>query len=306
MAINTNRQVKKLYIDGVQMVLNTIENPTNTYAQIVNKTISQLNAEDLEGLTSFPTGGFQVGNTNLLKVTFPKSITTYNNVGNNGAFGSCTNLEEVEFAKPSSAAGTFGGPYFSTTKVAELIFPDGITTIGSPNASQWVMSPPSGGTFYYKKIVAGANVTAFGYLIAYTANASKLAVIINKDISTSEDVPTLAYNGSYAYSFPSGFKTYVKNSTAQALVQSATNWSSHSSNIFVLSKIYLDTDEKYIAADPAVTIQENLTRGYLSIEKSRDLWSEYDFYTDSAHTTPVTANDLYTQGLVLYGVLKED
>lgn len=213
--VDTGIAIKKVKINGQEMLLQGTGNAINKLPQVMNKTVTELTADDLRGLTSIP-ASWQNGNKLLGRLEIPNTVST---IGTN-AFNECNNLTKVVFEE-GSLLTNIPNNCFSRIGVADVYLPDSIETIGGYAFNGINYSGHS------ITVRVGSGIKTIEG-VAFT-NRGKITLIFNKKCLTAEDVPTLSSKlGAIC-------TVYVPDETTQTLLQNATNWSA--STIKLISEL---------------------------------------------------------------------
>ena len=215
MAIDTNRIVKRVLLNGndIQLIGEGCE--VNKLPQVINKTVVELTAEDLRSFTSMP-GSFQEWNSVLTSIEIPNTMIT---VGAS-AFHRCYGLKTVKF-EDNSTCTKLDNSCFAFTAWIDVKLPDSIQTIGNNVFYQDTANNR------VRSAILGSSIKSIGTSNFYSGYIKK--VILNKQCLTAEDVPTLAS------SMGASCIVYVPDETTQTLLQNSTIWSA--STIKLISEL---------------------------------------------------------------------
>lgn len=122
MGIDPKRVIKRILLDGKDFQLVGPDNAVNKLPQILNKTVVELTADELYGITSIPTD-WQKGNTYLKKVELPGTLES---LGGNILSG-CTNLEECILHDGIQSINVEG--FIGNTAIKSFIFPPSLISV---------------------------------------------------------------------------------------------------------------------------------------------------------------------------------
>nr|DAH53890.1 MAG TPA: leucine-rich repeat protein [Caudoviricetes sp.] len=96
----------------------------NKLAQLVNKTITEVTADDLQGITSMETYAFYMC-AGLTSVTIPDSVTNING----SVFNRCTGLTSITIPDSVTSMGT--NVFYGCSGLTSVTIGSGVTRIGS-------------------------------------------------------------------------------------------------------------------------------------------------------------------------------
>ena len=116
--------VGKQLISSNGEIITGTANLTNKLAQVIDKTVTEITAEDLKDITSIGEYLFYKCDR-LTDVTLSGNIT---NIGNN-AFSNCSNLQNIHITDSVTNIGSY--VFYNCTKLTNIIIPDNVTNIGS-------------------------------------------------------------------------------------------------------------------------------------------------------------------------------
>lgn len=109
--------------DMAELAAVPIGSGDNKLAQLVDGTLTEITAEDLEGATVIADRTFYTHPT-LISITIPNSVTQIGEY----AFYSCANLEYATI--PNSVTYIKKQAFYSCQKLKEIVIPNGVTKIG--------------------------------------------------------------------------------------------------------------------------------------------------------------------------------
>ena len=210
------------------------ETPTeNKLTKVVDKTITEINEQDLQGVTSIGSCAFY-DCSKLTTITIPNSVTS---IGKS-VFYNCYNLTNIEI--PNSVTSIGVSAFFGCTSLNNIVIPENVTIINL-GAFQSCTS--------LTNIVIPDSVTSIGGSAFYSCTS--LTNIVIPDSVTS--IGTYAFNGCSSLTTMTVLATtpptlvsvdaissattsiYVPDESVSAY-QSATNWSNFADKIKPLSE----------------------------------------------------------------------
>ena len=98
---------------------------TNKLPQVIDRTITNITAEDLEGITSVGQYAFAQCNQ-LTNVVIPEGVTSIEQY----AFYYCSSLESISIPNGVTTIGDYAF-YYCSSLTGDLVIPDQVTIIGS-------------------------------------------------------------------------------------------------------------------------------------------------------------------------------
>lgn len=180
---------------------------SNKLAQVADKTVTEITAEDLQGATKIGDSLFHKC-TKLTSVIIPDSVTS---IGNS-AFDYCTGLTSVTFGNGLTSIG--GYAFRMCSKLTNIVIPDNVTSIG-----YWA--------FYYctglQSVVFGKNVTSIASAAFYNCT-----FVQYYDFTSLSAVPQLEADA--FTKLPATCEIRVPASLVDEW-KAATNWSTYANQI---------------------------------------------------------------------------
>lgn len=115
-------------LDGYSSVTVNVQSSTsdNKFASLVDRSITQVTAEDLSGATSIGEGAFY-GCKSLSEIIIPSGVTS---IGDN-AFMSCSGLKTVTFGDNSQLESIGSSAFFGCINLTSIEIPSGVQSIGN-------------------------------------------------------------------------------------------------------------------------------------------------------------------------------
>ena len=126
MTISTDRIIKRVLFNGKDIQLIGEGSDVNRLPQMWNKTVVEIGAIDLKGVTVLP-NRWQENNTNLKKVELPEEIETLSDY----CFNNCSSLEELIL--PDRLKNISGISALNGIGVERLVIPPTVTYIANTN-----------------------------------------------------------------------------------------------------------------------------------------------------------------------------
>lgn len=174
--------------------------------QVIDKTVTEITAEDLEGATSISERAFQECK-NLTSVTIPNSVTS---IGNS-AFRGCTSLASVTIG--NGVISIENNAFYDCSSLTSITIPDSVTSIGG-----YAFNKCSS----LSSVTIGNGITSIGAAAFYNCSSLTEMTIL------ATTPPTLGNTNAISTATTT---IYIPAGTLEAY-QSATNWSNFA-NIFV-------------------------------------------------------------------------
>ena len=176
-------------------------------AKIVDRSITEVTAADLSGVTSIGQSAFS-GCSRLTSIMIPDSVTS---IGNS-AFSNCSSLSSITIPSAVSSIGEYGFQY------------SGLTSISIPNGVPKI----SNYTFYHcnklTSITIPSSVTSIGM---FAFNGCNSCLIF--DFSSATAVPTLA--NTVAFGSTNANKKIIVPDALYDSWKAANNWNSSTNGI---------------------------------------------------------------------------
>ena len=122
-SIDTTISVSAINVDGVSVPL-VGGSGENKFAQVIDRTVTEITTEDFEGATKVGTYAFYFCR-NLKSVTIPNGVTSIED----HAFSICSSLTEV--AIPDSVKSIGGQAFYNCTSLTSITIPDSVETTGN-------------------------------------------------------------------------------------------------------------------------------------------------------------------------------
>ncbi len=179
----------------------------NKLAQIIDRTVTEITAEDLAGVTKIGDNAFKSCNK-LIHVSFPYETT----IVGNGAFQDCTALENLPITNNVKEIGN--NAFNKCQKITRIIIPDKVTRLTS-SAFQYCINADT--------VIIGSGVTTIdGYAFADCR--------VLKSVTVKAEMPPKLSSSSFN-NVPSDCAFYVPPASVEAY-KAATNWSERADYIF--------------------------------------------------------------------------